>query len=189
MTRPVALVLSAALQSVTRLTASGSSERSSMSGSCRSACLVAAVLTLTLSATESADAGRNHVARASAFAVRIVRLIAENRYADAWTDLHPLHQQAAPLERYVQCENLTPISGRITSVRALRVWDAPVHVAGITNPVRGTKVRLRIVIADASIPARVVVVKTVGLVQVAQHWVWLLPAARYAAYLAGECPQ
>jgi hypothetical protein len=147
------------------------------------------VLALGLSAPQTADAGKNHLATASAFASRIVRLIGENRYADAWVDLHPLHQQAAPLDRYVECENETPIPGRITSLRTLRTWDAPVHVAGITNPIRGTKVTLRIVIADASIPARVVVITTVGLVRVAQHWVWLLPAARYAAYLAGDCPQ
>jgi hypothetical protein len=50
-------------------------------------------------------------------------------------------------------------------------------------------VTLRIVIRNAAIPATVSVVKTVGLVQVDQHWVWLLPAARYEAYLAGNCPQ
>jgi hypothetical protein len=136
-----------------------------------------------------ADAGKNHAVAPSVFASRIVRLIGENRYADAWVDLHPLHQQAAPLDRYVQCENETPIPGRITSVRALHTWDAPVHVAGITNPILGTKVALRIVFAEASTPTRVVVVKTVGLVQVTDKWVWLLPPARYAAYLAGDCPQ
>ena len=149
----------------------------------------ATVLALGLLAPQTADAGRNHRATASAFASRIVLLIGENRYADAWVDLHALHQQAAPLDRYVQCENETRIPGRITSVRTLRTRDAPVHVAGITNPIRGTNVTLRIVIAAASIPARVVVVKTVGLVRVAQHWVWLLPPARYAAYLAEDCPQ
>jgi hypothetical protein len=155
----------------------------------RSACVLATLLALGICTPKSADAGSNRFADARAFAARIVHLIGENRYAEAWVSLHPLHQQAAPLERYVQCENLTPIVGRITSIRTLRAWDALVHVAGLPNPVRGMKVTLRIVIADASIPARVVVVKTVGLVKVAQHLVWLLPAARYAAYLAGECPQ
>jgi hypothetical protein len=153
----------------------------------RTVCVLATLLALGV-ATPRAHAA-SHFADARGFAVRIVGLIGENRYAEAWASLHPLHQQAAPLERYVQCENMTPIPGRITSLRTLRVWAAPVHVAGLPNPIRGTKVTLRIVIADRSIPARVVVVKTVSLVKVARNWVWLLPAARYAAYLAGECPQ
>ena len=158
-------------------------------GIARRVCLVVALLTLSLSAAQSANVGKSHFAEVSTFASRIVRLIGENRYAEAWASLHPLHQLAAPIERYVECENLTPITGLITSVRRLRVWDAPVHVAGLPSPVRGTKVTLRIVIVDDSIPARIVVVKTVGLVQVARRWVWLLPADRYAAYLAGDCPQ
>ena len=101
--------------------------------------------------------------------MRTVRLIAENRYA-------------------AECESLTPIAGEIASIRTLRIWNAPVRVACVPNPVRGTRVKLRIVIVDSSIPARVVV-KTVGLVPVAEQWVWLLPAARYAACLADDCPQ
>jgi hypothetical protein len=151
--------------------------------------VLAILLTLGLFPLASARAGNNHFAAATAFATGIVRLIGENRYAEAWASLYPLHQQAAPLERYLECENLTPIPGWITSLHTLRVWDAPVHVAGLTAPIRGTKVTLRIVITDASIPMSVVVVKTVGLVKVAQRWAWLLPPARYAAYLAGECPQ
>ncbi len=112
-----------------------------------------------LPAPACALADRNHPVDAGTFAARIVRLIAENDYADAWVFLHPLHRRAAPLERYVQCENLTPIRARLGSVRAIRVIDgAPI-------------------------------VETVGLVPAAHGWVWLLPAARYAAYLAGGCPQ
>jgi len=125
---------------------------------------------------------------ARAFAIRIVLLLGSNRYAEAWASLHPLHQEVAPFDRYVECENLTPIPGRITSVRALRTWSAPAHVAGLSDPVPGTKVKLRIVISEASIPARIVVVKTVVVVRVPQRSAWLLPPARYAAYAAGECP-
>jgi len=125
---------------------------------------------------------------ARAFAIRIVRLLGSNRYAEAWASLHPLHQEVAPLSRYVECESLTPIPGRITSIRALRTWSAPAQVAGLADPVPGMKVKLRIVISEASIPARTVVVKTVAVVRVPQRWAWLLPPSRYAAYAAGECP-
>jgi hypothetical protein len=153
--------------------------------------LVAVIfLAVGLAPTKSADAASDHgrFASAGALATRIVRLIGANRYAEAWNSLLPLHQQAAPLERYVLCENETPIPGRVTAVRMLRVWDAPVRVAGVGDPVRGTKVKVRIEIADESIPARVTVAKTIGLVPVAHHWAWLLPAARHAAYFASNCP-
>jgi len=136
-----------------------------------------------LPAPACALADRNHPVDAGTFAARIVRLIAENDYADAWVFLHPLHRRAAPLERYVQCENFTPIRARLGSVRAIRVRRALVRVAGTPEPLNGTKVTLRIVIDGAPI------VETVGLVPAAHGWVWLLPAARYAAYLAGGCPQ
>jgi hypothetical protein len=139
------------------------------------------------SAVAGGRTGQNaHGART--FAIRIVRLLGSNRYAEAWASLHPLHQQVAPLARYVECENLTPIPGRITSVQALRTWSAPAQVAGLADPVPGMKVKLRIVISEASISARTVVVKTVAVVRVPQRWAWLLPPARYAAYAAGECP-
>jgi hypothetical protein len=125
---------------------------------------------------------------ARTFAIRVVRLLGSNRYAEAWAGLHPLHQEVAPLARYVECENLTPIPGRVTSVRALGTWSAPAHVAGLAAPVPGMKVKLRIVISEESIPARTVVVKTVAVVRVPQRWAWLLPPVRYAAYAAGECP-
>ena len=148
------------------------------------------VLAVGLAPTKNVHAAndRGRFAQAGAFATRIVRLIGANRYAEAWNSLLPLHQQAAPLERYVLCENETPIPGRVTAVRVLRIWDAAVRVAGVADPVRGTKVKVRIEIADESLPARVVVGKTISLVPVAHHWVWLLPAARYAAYVAGTCP-
>jgi hypothetical protein len=148
------------------------------------------VLAVGLAPTKNVHAAndRGRFAQAGAFATRIVRLIGANRYAEAWNSLLPLHQQAAPVERYVLCENETPIPGRVAAVRVLRVWDAPVRVAGVADPARGTKVTVRIEIADESIPARVAVVKTISLVRAAHHWAWLLPAPRYAAYVAGTCP-
>jgi hypothetical protein len=157
-------------------------------GRALSTVFVLALFVLPAPAPADARVDGNHVSSASAFATRIVRLIGENRYAQAWVSLYPLHRQAAPLQRYVECENLTPVPGRITSLRTLRVWDAPVHIAGLPDPTPGTKVTLRIVIADAAISPPVVVIKTVGLVKVAKHWTWVLPPGRYAAYVAGECP-
>ena len=138
-------------------------------------------------ASEAAARGQT-APGARTFAVRIVRLLASNQYAQAWASLHPLHQEVAPLPRYVECESLTPIPGQVTSVRALKTWSAPAHVAGLADPLPGVKVKLRIVISEPSIPARTVIVKTVAVVRVVQRWAWLLPQARYAAYAAGECP-
>ena len=153
------------------------------------ACVFGALLAMVVPAPANAQTGDGQLAAASAFAKQIVRLIGENRYAEAWASLYPLHQEAAPLDRYVACEDLTPIPGRITSLRTMRAWHAPVDIAGLPDRIPGTKVTLRIVITDASIAARAIIVKTVGIVRAGERWAWMLPPERYAAYLAGTCPR
>jgi hypothetical protein len=156
---------------------------------CKTICIacVGGALLASAPSAPAAGAREGRLASASAFAKGIVRLIGENRYADAWTRLHPLHQKAAPLDRYVACEDLTPIPGQITSLRTIRVWRAPVvwQEFALRFPGRG---RASHVIADASIPASSIIVKTVSVVRVARRLVWILPPDRYAAYLAGACP-
>jgi hypothetical protein len=153
----------------------------------RVAFLVGASLAIAAPAPAKAEVGGPRLA-ATVFAKRIVRLIGANRYAAAWASLYPLHQKAAPLDRYVACEDLTPIPGHIMALRTIRTWRASVDVAGVGNPVPGTKVALRIVIADTSIPASSIVIKTVSVVRTGKRFAWILPPDRYAAYLAGTCP-
>lgn len=127
-------------------------------------------------------------AEASAFAVRLVNQIAHNRYEEAWANLHPLHQQVAPLDRYVQCEMMTPVPVAPTAIRALHARRGLAHIPGLEQPVPAIKVALRIVMVDPLTRARLAFTKTVAVAWLNDRWVWFLPAARYAAYLRGECP-
>jgi len=153
----------------------------------RTAILVTVAALVLPTGTSAAGATRDLI-RARMLAVRVVGLVVQNRYAEAWASLYPLHQQAAPLDRYVACENESAITVGLAGVRVLRVWTAAVRAAGAPRSITGAKVRLRIVLADESLSEQFALVKTVSLVRVAGRWAWILPPARYAAYAAGDCP-
>ncbi len=123
------------------------------------------------------------------FATRIVQLIAENRYADAWTSLYPAHQQVAPRAIYVGCERRSPIPGHLASVHVLRVYDAPAALGG-GRFVHSEAVVMRIEISAGEAVAMppVVVKHTLHAVPVHGRWRWILPAWRLEEYRAGHCP-
>src|SRR5216684_2392978 len=56
-----------------------------------------------------------------AFLAHIVRLLAANRYAQAWTSLNPWQQSLASLPAYVACESQSPIPGQLVSLQVLRL--------------------------------------------------------------------
>jgi len=122
-----------------------------------------------------------------AFVERVVRLVSANRYREAWQSLNPLHQRAAPLSRYVYCEQLTPIPGSLTSLRILSVARSQVNV---TSNIRrdGYAVEVRLVIAGRPVPEGVVITHVFHAVASAGEWTWVLPPARLAAYRHGRCP-
>jgi hypothetical protein len=122
------------------------------------------------------------------FALHVVRLIAANRYSDAWRTLHPRHQLAAPRAIYVRCEQQTSIPGTLRSARVLDVADATIHVAGVTRPVVAGAVQIRIVIAGRPVPEGVSVDLKVHVVRVHGRRAWILPPERFAAYAEGICP-
>ena len=80
------------------------------------------------------DCGGDRAAPASAsgrradFLMRIVQLLAANRYAEAWPSLNPLQQSIAPLQTYVACESLSPVPGHLVSLRTMRVRRETVRV-------------------------------------------------------------
>src|SRR5262245_65503518 len=67
---------------------------------------------------------------AGAFTIRVVRLVAANRYDEAWTLLYPGHRGIVSEGAYARCESLSPIPGRLKSVRVLSVKDERVPVPG-----------------------------------------------------------
>ncbi len=126
-------------------------------------------------------------AAASAFAVRTVGLLVENRYAVAWRTLHPSHQRAiGGRARYVQCELSEPITETAVSIEGIGVRDKTMSIAGIGR-VRAKAVTVRVAFADSLVPEGVPVTLTVHVLQVKGAWRWVLPNARYAGYAHGSC--
>ena len=105
-------------------------------------------------------------------------MVSENRYAEAWTYLYPAQQRLVLRERYAVCEQLTPIPGRLVSIRATRVWQDSI----------GTVVSFRLRIAGAPVQEGVPVTVTAHAVRTEGHWAWLLPRERLARYRADRCP-
>ena len=141
--------------------------------------LVAFAVALSLSLTVLAGAGvaasAPHKPHGSPvrFLSHVVRLLVANRYADAWQSLDPADRQLAPEPVYVACESLTPIPGRLASLRALHVGHDRVGVA----------VRFRLRIAEAGFTTTVVL--TAHAVVAGRRWAWILPPARRALYRDG----
>jgi len=119
----------------------------------------------------------------AAFAVKVVHLIVENKYREAWDNLHPDDQKVAPVDEYVSCETSSPVALQPTSVTALGVADQPVAL-GNGNSVPSKAVRVRIAFPGANN----VVVQTVHVVAAKGRWTWILPAWRFRYYAADRCP-
>lgn len=121
------------------------------------------------------------------FVRTIVRLIAQNRYGEAWPLLHPSQRRAAGRSEYVACERRSPIPGRVLSVRAGAEFAAAVSVAPGMR-VRARAVPVRVVLLDLATLERTVVRDTVHAVRVVDRWTWVLPPERLARYRVGACP-
>jgi hypothetical protein len=124
---------------------------------------------------------------ASAFAVRTVRLLVENRYAAAWQSLHPAHQRAVGgRSAYVRCELAAPVVARAIAIDSLAVWDERAAIAGVGR-VRTKAVAIRIALEDTSVPEGIPVTLTVHVLPANGRWRWVLPNSRYASYRRGGC--
>lgn len=124
---------------------------------------------------------------AGSFARRVVRLIAENRYDEAWPLLHPTHRSAAPRVEYVDCERQSPIPGRVVSVRAEAPVDEPVVLEpGVRVPSRAVSVT--VVLLDLATSESTPVSVRLHAVSVPGGWRWVLPPKRLAQYRTGICP-
>jgi hypothetical protein len=116
----------------------------------------------------------------AAFVERLVVQIVRDDYARAWLTLHPAHKAVATRWTYVDCELLSPIPGRIDSLRILRVERTRHPVPGRGRlPV--TAVTFHLVLSGVEIT------HTSNLVEVDGRWRWILTPERYELYRAGSC--
>ncbi len=111
------------------------------------------------------------------FLAGVIRLLAANRYAEAWTSLNPRQQAVATRDLYVSCESASPIPGRLVSLRAL----------GVGRDRAGIAVTFALRIAGAPVPEGVRVVLTAHAVAAGGRWTWILPPARLQRYRTGSC--
>ncbi|MGZ4388586.1 MAG: hypothetical protein ACXVZL_04315, partial [Gaiellaceae bacterium] len=123
---------------------------------------------------------------AAPFVVHVARELVANRYEALWAELHPAQRSVLPRDAYVRCESLTPVPGRLASIRVLSVRAEPAAVPGLARPVPSTAVRIRLVVAVGG--GRGTVVHTIHALRAPGRWTWFLAAPRYDAYLAGGCP-
>jgi hypothetical protein len=147
--------------------------------------LAALCAALVFAAIPSTATARDQDAAASTFAVRTVRLLVANRYADAWRSLHPSHPRAVGSRaRYVQCELSAPFVGRTTTIEALSVWDETAAIAGVgRSPTKAVTIRIVL----RGIGEVQTVTHTVHVLSVRGSWRWVLPPARFASYRRGSC--
>jgi hypothetical protein len=131
--------------------------------------------------TSVATAGERDTAAAT-FAVRTVRLLAANRYAEVWRSLHPSHQRVTGgRARYVRCELLAPFVGHATTVEALSVWDETAAIAGIG------RTRTKTVAIAIQLSGLGRITHIVHVLYVNGAWRWVLPQERYASYRRDAC--
>ena len=124
---------------------------------------------------------------AGAFIKTVVRQIVRNDYEHAWLSLHPAQQQLVPQEDYVRCELQSPVEGRLTWIKIVRIRDARFGIGGLDGLVKGKAVTLRIKLTDDVSGASVVVTHTAHTVAVAGRWRWILPAKRIGLYSSSAC--
>ena len=127
---------------------------------------------------------------ASAFLSRIIRLLAANEYATAWTRLDPAQQRLVPRAAYVRCESTSPIPGGLAGITAVRTERKRVVVPGSRRPARAAiavTFRLRFEWPSAGAP----VVTSVRAHALGRDgaWTWMLSAQRLSLHRSGQCGQ
>ena len=119
------------------------------------------------------------------FAVGVVRLIVENRYGEAWADLHPIDQRVASKGEYVGCENRTRFSAKFVRATPGPVTDEAVGL-GNGRFVRSKAVEVRVTLKEADLEP-FVVRHTMHVVPSGSKWTWILPSWRYVDFRDGRC--
>jgi hypothetical protein len=105
------------------------------------------------------------------------------RYARAWEDLHPEHQQIAPRSRFVRCSAQVAPSGDLESIEVLDVFDDDAAIPGIeAGETKAVRVRVNSLEGDSDTFVN-------HEVKVGEEWRWVLNAVAVRAYQRGRCPR
>ena len=147
----------------------------------------AAVTVIALSAALPASGARAPQEDPARFLTRIIGLVVTDNYASAWPTLHPAHQDVAPRDEYVSCEQLSPVGWKLRSAAVVRVAKRLGAVPGATEPVPVTAVTLRLRIENTRLKTEGVFTHTFTAVVVGSRWTWILTPTRYKLYRDDVC--
>jgi len=146
------------------------------------------VLAGALTAAAGDSYGQTRRSDAAPFLSRIVRLIAANDYAAAYPLLHPAQRRLINAVDYVNCEQLSPIPGKLSSLRVLRTTHERIHVAGTsTGRAPSTAVTFELQLTKSLHRESATVHLTAHAVSVSGRWTWILSARRLALDRSGTC--
>jgi hypothetical protein len=141
----------------------------------RTLLVLATVSATVVACVARAQATPKRVETPAHFLAGVIRLLAANRYDDAWTSLAPSDQALAPRASYVACEEQSPIPGHLVSLSTLRIRNDRIGVA----------VTFAATIADAELRQKVRVIVKAHAVTVDGRWAWILSDRRRTLYRNG----
>lgn len=124
-----------------------------------------------------------------AFMTRVLKLTVDGDYAEAWSVLHPGHQQIAPRGRFVGCRSAdASIAGyRFVSARFVEKRLVRIESPGVPQRT-ATQVVLRFRIADGEGKTLPPEDATVRAVWIDTRWAWVLPDREIPTFRSGRCP-
>jgi hypothetical protein len=146
----------------------------------------AAIAAVVVATGSRGDAQARPAGDPADFAVNVVRLIVQNRYAEAWKHLHSVDRRVAARADYVSCENQTRFTSEFVRVRTATVRDESIGL-GNGRFVQSKAVDVLITLRDEGV-APFTVRHTMHVVADGGRWTWILPPWRYRDFAAGRCP-
>lgn len=162
-------------------------QRTVIFGSILGLVTAAAVTLVGLSAALPASGAHAPQEDPARFLTRVIGFVVTDQYANAWSTLHPAHQEVASQEEYVSCELLSPVGWKLRSAAVVKVAKRLRAVPGVTEPVPVTAVTLRLRIESTKLRTEGVFTHTFSAVAVGSRWTWILTPTRYDLYRADAC--
>ena len=125
---------------------------------------------------------------AATFLRGVIRRLAANDYARAWTSLDPSQQLLVEQRAYVRCESASAIPGRLDRIDVLDAHPERVVVPGSGGRrMRSNVITFRLTFAPRPSQSPVVVRVRAHALRSNGRWAWMLPAKRLALHRSGQC--
>jgi hypothetical protein len=105
----------------------------------------------------------------------------------AWETLHPLHQEVATRNEYMDCEGQNTPSFELKGIEEVDEYDEPLQIPGQTGEVPSKAVTLRLEYQFPGAEDTQTETLTAHALNVDGEWRWVLAPDVYEAYKAGEC--